>query len=149
MLFFAKKRLNAQAREHVCAGAMAARAVWQRWCAGGNMPVGGAGSMAAVTRGRRGCGACMGNFGNFWEFLRGVWGRHCIPRGFACRWGVGRGCWCAGGVCLPDSNGGAQSAVAWRLCLTCLTCLTNWCATVYPVGLHAAVWFGAGKKNNH
>ena len=42
MLFFAKKRLNAQAREHVCAGATVARGL--RGCgAGGNMPVGGAG----------------------------------------------------------------------------------------------------------
>ena len=45
--------------------------------------------MAAAVCVLRGRGACMGNFGNFWEFLRGVWGRHCIPRGFACRWEVG------------------------------------------------------------
>ena len=36
-----------------------------------------------------GRGACMGNFGNFWEFLRGVWVRHCIPHGFACQCGGG------------------------------------------------------------
>ena len=44
-------------------------------------------------------------------------------------------------------NGGVQAAAVWRLCLTCLTCrtcLTSWCVTVYPVSLHAAVWFGAG-----
>ena len=40
MLFLAKKRLNAQAREHRCVcelfdGSGGARAVWQRWRAGG------------------------------------------------------------------------------------------------------------------
>ena len=50
------------------------------------------GVMQAVFNGNgglRGAGAWRLH-GKFWEFLRGVWGRHCIPRGFACRWEVGR-----------------------------------------------------------
>ena len=63
----------------------------------------------------RGCGACMGIFGIFWDFLGGLLVRHVIPRGFAvplcglaqaqmCRWGM-LACLMATAVCGVRGRG--------------------------------------------
>ena len=105
--------------------------------------------MATVVCGARGRGACMGNFGNFWEFLRGVGGRLGIPRGFACRWEVGRvGADLPQGYAGNDGNGGARAAGVWRLLMDQVDLMdlmdnvgaprdTPWVCC-------AVVWFGSG-----
>jgi len=78
---------------------------------------------------------------------RTKWCATVYPRGVQGAVWFGAGRKCAAGVCGQcDGNGGVRAAGACRLCRTCRTCRTKWCATVYPVGLHAAVWFGAGRK---
>ena len=56
--------------------------------------------MATAVCGGRGCGACMGIFGIFWDFLGGLLVRHVIPRGFACRSVEWLGRRCAVGVIM-------------------------------------------------
>jgi len=68
--------------------------------------------MTAVVCVLRGRDACMRFMGTV-RFMRGVWVRHSIPRGFAVpQWGLAQSADLPQGSALLDGNGGVRVAAA-------------------------------------